>query len=37
MDFDSLQVGQEMEFEVGRGRSGRPQAVKVKLAQPQVE
>ena len=37
VDFDSLQVGQEMEFEVGRGRSGSPQAVKVRLAQAKAE
>jgi CspA family cold shock protein len=37
VDFDSLREGQEVEFEVGRGRSGRPQAVKVRLAQPQAE
>ena len=37
VDFNSLREGQEVEFEVGRGRSGRPQAVKVRLAQPQGE
>jgi CspA family cold shock protein len=37
VDFDSLGEGQEVEFEVGRGRSGRSQAVKVKLAQPKAE
>jgi len=37
VDFDSLREGQEVEFEVGRGRSGRPQAVKVRLAQPEAE
>ena len=35
--YHSLREGQEVEFEVGRGRSGRPQAVKVRLAQPQGE
>ena len=37
VDFDSLREGQEVEFEVGRGRSGRPQAVKVRLAQAKAE
>ena len=37
VDYDSLGEGQEVEFEVGRGHSGRPQAVKVRLAQPQGE
>jgi len=35
VDYDSLGEGQEVEFEVGRGRNGRSQAVKVRLAQPQ--
>ena len=37
VDFDSLGEGQEVEFEVGQGRSGSPQAVKVRLAQPKSE
>ena len=37
MDYDSLGEGQEVEFEVGRGRSGCPQAVKVRLVQPKAE
>jgi len=37
VDYDSLGEGQEVEFEVGRGREGRPQAVKVKLARPKSE
>ena len=37
VDYDSLREGQEVEFEVGQGRDGRPQAVKVRLAQPQGE
>jgi len=31
--FNSLREGQEVEFEKGQGRDGRPQAVKVKLAE----
>ncbi len=30
--FAALRVGQEVGFEIGRGRDGRLQAVKVKLA-----
>lgn len=37
VDFDSLRQGQEVEFEVGKRRNGRPQAVKVRLAQPKSE
>jgi len=33
VEFTSLSEGQEVEFEVGKGRDGRPQAVKVRLAQ----
>ncbi len=36
-DFESLTEGQEVEFEIGQGRNDRPQAVKVKLAQPKDE
>jgi len=32
VDYYSLREGQEVEFEVGRGRNGRSQAVKVRLA-----
>ncbi len=32
VEFNSLSEGQEVEFEKGQGRDGRPQAVKVKLA-----
>jgi len=32
VEFASLSEGQEVEFEKGQGRDGRPQAVKVKLA-----
>ena len=35
VEFTSLSEGQEVEFEMGRGRDGRPQASKVKLAQPE--
>jgi len=33
VEFASLSEGQEVEFEVGQGRDGRPSAVKVRLAQ----
>ncbi|MFC2022603.1 cold-shock protein [Chloroflexota bacterium] len=35
VEFKSLREGQEVEFEKGQGRDGRPQAVKVRLAQPE--
>ncbi len=31
MDYSSLKEGQEVEYETGTGRDGRPQATKVKL------
>jgi len=34
VEFASLSEGQGVEFEKGQGRDGRPQAVKVRLAQP---
>ena len=37
VDYSSLREGQEVEFEVGQGRSGRPEAVSVRLAQPKGE
>ncbi len=37
VDYDSLREGQQVEFEVAQGRDGRPQAVKVRLAQPKTE
>ena len=37
VDYTSLREGQEVEFEVGQGRSGRPEAVRVRLAQPKAE
>jgi len=35
--YNSLREGQRVEFEVGKGRNGRPQAIKVRLAQPRGE
>jgi len=35
VEFDGLSEGQEVEFEMGQGRDGRPQAVKVRLTQPE--
>ncbi len=35
VEFNSLSEGQEVEFEKGQGRDGRPAAVKVKLTQPE--
>jgi len=35
VEFNSLSEGQEVEFERGQGRDGRPAAVKVRLAQPE--
>ena len=32
VEFNSLSEGQEVEFEKGQGRDGRPQAVKVRPA-----
>ena len=32
--FASLREGQEVEYEIGKGRDGRAQAVKVRLTQP---
>jgi len=37
VEFNSLNEGQEVEFEKGQGRDGRPKAVKVKLAEAQAE
>ena len=37
VEFANLSEGQEVEFEKGEGRDGRPQAVKVKLAEPEGE
>ena len=32
VEFNSLREGQEVEFEKGQGRDGRPKAVNVKLS-----
>ena len=37
MDYDSLREGKEVEFEVGRDRIDRPQAVRVRLSQEQKD
>jgi len=37
VEFGSLREGQEVEFEKGEGRDGRPQAVKVRLTETQVD
>ncbi len=37
VDYDSLREGREVEFEVGRDRIGRSQAVRVRVAQPKRE
>ena len=37
VEFSSLHEGQEVEFEMGQDSKGRPQAVKVKLAETQVD
>ncbi len=33
VEFNSLSEGQEVEYEHGQGRDGRPQALKVRLAE----
>ena len=37
VEFNSLSEGQEVEFEKGQGRDGRPAAVKVRLIETPVE
>ena len=37
VDFGGLSEGQEVEFEKGQGRDGRPEAVKVRLTRTPVE
>jgi len=37
VEFDTLREGQEVEFDMGKGRDGRSQAVRVRLAQPEGE
>ena len=36
VEFNSLREGQEVEFEKGQGRDGRPQANKVRLSETQA-
>ena len=36
VEFHSLKEGQEVEFDKGQGRDGRPQAVKVRLTETQT-
>ena len=36
VEFNSLNAGQEVEFEKDQGRDGRPQAVNVKLTETQA-
>ena len=36
VEFSSLKVGQEVEFEIGQDRKYRPQAVKVRLTETQA-
>ncbi len=37
VEFASRRQGQEVEFQMGKGRDGRQQAIKVRLAQPKSE
>ena len=37
VDYSSLREGQEVEYEVGKGRNGRSEAVRVRLAPPKAE
>ena len=37
VEYDSLREGQEVEFEKGEGRGGRPAAVKVRLTEAEVK
>ena len=37
VEFSSLREGQEVEFEKGQGRDGRPAAVKVRLTEAEVK
>ena len=37
VEFSNLRVGQEVEFEMGQDSKGRPQAVKVRLVETQVD
>ena len=37
VEFSNLRAGQEVEFEMGQDSKGRPQAVKVRLAETPVD
>jgi cold shock CspA family protein len=37
LEYDSLTEGQQVEFEIGQGSNSRPQAVRVRPAQPEGE
>ena len=37
VEFSSLRAGQEVEFEMGQDSKNRPQAVKVRLVETQVD
>ncbi len=37
VEFGTLREGQEVEFDMDKGRDGRPQAVKVRLAEAEVK
>jgi len=37
VEFSSLRAGQEVEFEMGQDSKARPQAVKVRLVETQVD
>ncbi len=37
VEYSSLREGQEVEYEIGQGSSGRSEAVKVKLAEAEVK
>ncbi len=37
VEFNTLREGQEVEFEKGKGRDGRPAAVKVRLTETEVK
>jgi CspA family cold shock protein len=37
VDYSSLRTGEQVEFELGKGRDGRPQAVKVRLTETQAQ
>jgi cold shock protein len=37
LEYSSLKEGQEVEYEAGTGRGGRPEAAKVKTPSPKTE